>query len=163
MTILKDARKTVPLMIIRECFSMRQKPSVHRWELRMKNHIEYLCTNGDFWHQGNKEGVVEDVGSMGFCLKIAIRAITYVTKSSTDVHWFLDALYDPPTWNLHRVYSALLYPVLTSFVPRCDSFHISSWWWLQIFLCLWIDIKKVESQPFTGTDWWVKLSKYQEY
>jgi hypothetical protein len=25
----------------------------------MKNHIEYLCTDRDFWHRGNK-GVVED-------------------------------------------------------------------------------------------------------
>ena len=38
----------------------RQKPSVHRRERRMKNHIEYLCTNRDFWHRGNKEGAVED-------------------------------------------------------------------------------------------------------
>lgn len=72
----------IPLIIIRECFNIsRQKPGVHCWERRMKNDIEYLCTDRNYWHRGKKsegvQGVAQDrpanseylrtmFGSMGF-------------------------------------------------------------------------------------------------
>ena len=155
-------------MIIRECFNMRQKPSVHRWELsRTSVHQPgFLASRklrGCRRRSTGQLRIFTYVGSMGFCLKIAIRAITYVTKSSTDVHWFLDALYyhQLETFIVFTQLYCILYSLIsflgaTPSISRRDDGCKS-------FLCLWIDIKKVESQPFTGTNWWVKLSKYQEY